>query len=177
MSKLIVKRNNKEYTIIIIGSKLADEVIADVDRDNKEYLGLYIVLEEDGSFTGIDNRGGDAWTENFKTREVCVDWLLDDTFEESNMADKKESKRYWCNKMLVDLVKKDEAHTFITIESDRGVKSAVAKNEKELIDILITDCLENECGITTLVEMMKLFEIEIDYKYIFKRWKEIRFKK
>lgn len=38
-------------------------------------IGLFLLREEDGTWTGIDNSRGDAWVENFPAREICVGWL------------------------------------------------------------------------------------------------------
>lgn len=39
-------------------------------------LGLF--YHQSGAFfVGIDNRTGDAWTEDFPDKESCVAWLLD----------------------------------------------------------------------------------------------------
>lgn len=31
--------------------------------------------EEGGVYVGVDNSGGDAWTEEFRTEEQCLAWL------------------------------------------------------------------------------------------------------
>jgi hypothetical protein len=33
------------------------------------------VLKEGDTWIGIDNRAGDAWTEEFKDQETCIAWL------------------------------------------------------------------------------------------------------
>jgi hypothetical protein len=38
-------------------------------------LGLFYIAQADGSFTGIDNQDGNAWTEDFKTKSKCLYWL------------------------------------------------------------------------------------------------------
>lgn len=37
--------------------------------------GLFLIDEEDGMFTAIDNTTGDCWTENFPSRELAVAYL------------------------------------------------------------------------------------------------------
>lgn len=37
-------------------------------------MGLYYLLDKD-RFVGIDNRTGDAWTEDFDTIQDCLRWL------------------------------------------------------------------------------------------------------
>jgi hypothetical protein len=34
-------------------------------------------LKEGPLYVGIDNDTGDAWTEDFPTKEQCIGWLLD----------------------------------------------------------------------------------------------------
>ena len=45
--------------------------------DGRKYhpIGLFLLQEDGGTWTGIDNSRGYAWTENFPTREICVRWL------------------------------------------------------------------------------------------------------
>jgi len=38
-------------------------------------LGKYILPEEDGRYTAVDNTTGDAWTETFRTAYECGKWL------------------------------------------------------------------------------------------------------
>lgn len=57
--------------ILEISGAKAIEVI-----EQREELGLYIVQEGE-KWVGIDNSTGDAWTEDFDTREECIDWLAD----------------------------------------------------------------------------------------------------
>ena len=40
--------------------------------------GLFWTLEN-GRYIGIDNRDGNAWTEEFNTREACERWLRRET--------------------------------------------------------------------------------------------------
>lgn len=42
-----------------------------------EYLHAFMAKERDGSWTAIDNRDGNCWTENFKSMDVAKRWLLD----------------------------------------------------------------------------------------------------
>jgi uncharacterized protein (DUF983 family) len=44
--------------------------------DTREPLGLFYALA-DGTYTGVDNRDGNAWTEAFSTLRRCKRWLLD----------------------------------------------------------------------------------------------------
>lgn len=37
--------------------------------------GLFLIVEEDGMFTAIDNTTGDCWTENFPSRALAVAYL------------------------------------------------------------------------------------------------------
>ncbi|MCI8526904.1 MAG: hypothetical protein HFF17_13530 [Oscillospiraceae bacterium] len=38
-------------------------------------LGCFYIREPDGTYTGIDNRTGDAWVEEFQTKAECLEWL------------------------------------------------------------------------------------------------------
>lgn len=53
-----------------ITSEQAEEMI-----DTRQPLGLFW-LKDGGWYVGIDNRTGDAWTEEFRTRKKCIWWLL-----------------------------------------------------------------------------------------------------
>ena len=40
----------------------------------------YFMVKEDGKFVGIDNSDGDAFTEEFKSKERCIRWLAGEEF-------------------------------------------------------------------------------------------------
>jgi hypothetical protein len=42
--------------------------------ETSEPLGLFYTFES-GKYVGIDNRTGEAWTEDFKSLELCEQWL------------------------------------------------------------------------------------------------------
>lgn len=44
-----------------------------------EPLGLFLVGEAGGTWTGIDNSTGHAWTEEFGTQAECLGWLREVT--------------------------------------------------------------------------------------------------
>jgi hypothetical protein len=54
--------------------------------EKRKPLGHFIIEEENGTFTGIDNSTSDAWTEEFKKKENCISWLngkpLEDILED-----------------------------------------------------------------------------------------------
>lgn len=56
-----------------ISVKEAEEII-----ETRKQKGLFF-LKSGEIFVGIDNRTGDAWTEDFKSLDECYNWLLDDT--------------------------------------------------------------------------------------------------
>ena len=43
-----------------------------------EPLGVFIVPEQDGTMTAIDNRYGEAYTENFDRLSIALLWLMND---------------------------------------------------------------------------------------------------
>ena len=45
----------------------------DIPRDN-------FMVKENGKFVGIDNSDGDAFTEEFKSKERCIRWLAGEEF-------------------------------------------------------------------------------------------------
>lgn len=57
--------------IIEISSKAAEEII-----ETRKQKGLFYLKDGD-VFVGIDNRDGNAWTEDFKSLDECFKWLLD----------------------------------------------------------------------------------------------------
>lgn len=58
--------------IRIINSATANYII-----ENRKPMGLFILCDK-GRYVGIDNRTGDAWTEDFKTKMGCLAWLTDE---------------------------------------------------------------------------------------------------
>ncbi|MDU4596466.1 hypothetical protein [Clostridium botulinum] len=57
--------NKKEIT-----SKEAENII-----DSRKPLGKFW-LKENEFYIGIDNETGDAWTEEFKDKSSCIEWLI-----------------------------------------------------------------------------------------------------
>lgn len=64
-----------------ITSTDAGNIFESGEEGNREPRGLFIVSEDDGSITAIDNELGCAWTENFKDREQAVTWLSNSNLE------------------------------------------------------------------------------------------------
>ncbi|WP_373845017.1 hypothetical protein [Clostridium sp.] len=56
--------------IEIIGSEKADKVI-----DTRRPYGSFLRIQKDGTFTGIDNTCGEAFTEDFKDLKNCMAYL------------------------------------------------------------------------------------------------------
>lgn len=51
----------------------ADEII-----QSRQPLGRFVCVEDGGTVVGIDNRTGDAWTEDFPNLRECLLWLADE---------------------------------------------------------------------------------------------------
>lgn len=63
--------------------KYVDQAEALEIIEHRGRRGLFV--QKDGArFVGIDNRDGDAWTEDFPTLSGCLMWLLDDEKEEGD---------------------------------------------------------------------------------------------
>jgi hypothetical protein len=58
-----------QFMIYKIKDSMAAEII-----DKRTPLGCFYLCEQ-GIHVGIDNRTGDAWTEEFGTKDECMDWL------------------------------------------------------------------------------------------------------
>lgn len=56
--------------IEIIGPEKTDKVI-----DTGRPYGLFLILNKDKTFTGIDNTSGEAFTEDFKGLKNCLAYL------------------------------------------------------------------------------------------------------
>lgn len=56
------------------GIRFITQATAKIIIETREPRGLYICREH-GKFVGIDNRTGDAWTEEFTGKLACIDWL------------------------------------------------------------------------------------------------------
>jgi predicted transcriptional regulator of viral defense system len=55
--------------IIKVTPEEANEII-----ETRERKGLFYCIEK-GTYVGIDNSTGDAWTEDFKSLSACKRWL------------------------------------------------------------------------------------------------------
>ena len=105
-----------ENKIEIINSKEAKEII-----ENREPIGKFIIEYVGNIYTGIDNSNGDAWTEDFKSFNNCIDWLKGKDLEkeecyvcetECEELYKYDSK-YYCAECLLELLEQHgEIETF-----------------------------------------------------------------
>ena len=59
--------------------KVTQEEASDIIESRKP-LGLFYCIEKSKDnrniYVGIDNRSGDAWTEDFKSLSTCKRWLI-----------------------------------------------------------------------------------------------------
>ena len=69
-------RKCNENSIEVINSKKAKEII-----EKRNPIGKFIIEYVGNIYTGIDNSGGDAWTEDFKSFNNCINWLRDEDLE------------------------------------------------------------------------------------------------
>jgi len=68
LGKEINDTKSREKIITVI-SEEASKII-----ETREPKGLFYLLDN-GVHVGIDNRTGDAWTEDFKSKAACSKWL------------------------------------------------------------------------------------------------------
>lgn len=61
------------WKIMNITAKQAKKVI-----ETRKPLGRFVYVDKNKNFIGIDNRNGEAWTEEFQSLKKCVVWLLVD---------------------------------------------------------------------------------------------------
>lgn len=97
-----------KHTLTIHGIKIIDAKEAKEIIETREPRGLFLYIEngyviptgvngnvnlvhigniDDTKIIGIDNRTGDAWTEEFDTYEDCVKWLIDPDREAQEEAE------------------------------------------------------------------------------------------
>lgn len=50
--------------------------------ETRKPCGLFFLKEGEG-YTGIDNQTGDAWTEEFQTKNECLKWLKGEEKDET----------------------------------------------------------------------------------------------
>ncbi|OHW62930.1 hypothetical protein EUAN_07140 [Andreesenia angusta] len=65
--------------------------------DSRKPLGAFYTIEQSGTYVGIDNTTGDAWTEDFERLEDCLNWLDD------KEAKGKSKRKLDANTMLEDV--------------------------------------------------------------------------
>ena len=63
----------------ITQAEAADLLASGFETGRYEPLGLFLVEETGGAWTGSDNSAGHAWTEAFETQAKCLDWLREVT--------------------------------------------------------------------------------------------------
>ena len=101
----------------ITQAEAADLLASGYETGRYEPLGLFLVGEAGGTWTGIDNSTGHAWTEEFGTQAECLKWLKGEntvfTLDEAvsriyelsaeahmNIARNLKERRAWCEKHL-----------------------------------------------------------------------------
>ena len=63
--------------------------------ETRQPLGRFY-CKENGGYVGIDNRNGDAWTEDFDSLQKCMDWLEDKhVSKEITLREKIEENKAW----------------------------------------------------------------------------------
>lgn len=72
-----VDYRNGKTDIVDMDKNSAHELLERFGEDltGPDDEGLFLIDEEDGMFTAIDNTTGDCWTENFPSRELAVAYL------------------------------------------------------------------------------------------------------
>ncbi len=143
--------NPEDY--LIISADEAKEII-----ETREPRGLFLYIEngyvistgangnvnlvhigniDDTKIIGIDNRTGDAWTEEFDTYEDCVRWLIDPNREAQEAHEEAEPMHY--NYPRVKFVDSSELYEQLGhIESELGeIERATNKHEHimEIFDL------------------------------------------
>lgn len=64
---------------VMTRDELRDLYASGREQDGRdEPIGAYVVPEDDGTITAIDNRSGEAWTENFERLGAALLWLVCD---------------------------------------------------------------------------------------------------
>jgi hypothetical protein len=139
------------HGIIIISADEAEEII-----ETREPRGLFLHIEngyvistgangnvnlvhigniDDTKIIGIDNRTGDAWTEEFDTYEDCVKWLIDPNREAQEAQEEAEPMHY--NYPRVKFVDTNQLHEQLDhVESEMGEIVRVADEEELIMELL-----------------------------------------
>lgn len=73
----------------LITNELAIKII-----DSRKPMGVFYTKVANGTYMGIDNSTGDAWTEDFESLEDCLKWLEGDGVRKRKLN---------ANRMLEDL--------------------------------------------------------------------------
>ncbi len=109
-------RKCNENSIEVINSQKAKEII-----ENREPIGRFIIEYVGNIYTGIDNSNGDAWTEDFKSFDNCINWLKGEDLEKKECyvceAECEElykyDNKYYCAECLLELLEQHkEIETF-----------------------------------------------------------------
>ena len=71
----VVLEIDEEAATTIINSYDPANVHHVTETGGYEPTGRFYYREKDGTYVGIDNSTGDAWTEEFTSKRKCIRWL------------------------------------------------------------------------------------------------------
>ena len=80
-----IKEVTKNTDIKIITKTETYDII-----ESRERVGTFLLFEDNGTYTGIDNSTKDAWTENFNKISECINWLYGEKIEKNNKENEEE---------------------------------------------------------------------------------------
>lgn len=107
--------------------------------DTREPIGLFYEMDGD-SYIGIDNSTGDAWVEEFKTKEECFKWLNNENDEEICISSKEKQRKIYNHYGLdhqLDKLEEECLELALGIKHRNKPRNADRKNLiEEMADVL-----------------------------------------
>ena len=131
--------------------KVTDDEATEI-IETRERRGFFYTQNDNGTYTGIDNSNGEAWTEDFKTFEECKLWLLTgERLEENNEVndtndtqESVESTDTELDKLPISSVENGQVITYPDVQAMENAHEASSNSALEQAKTLINDFCEAE---------------------------------
>ena len=132
LSRIILTKQEEQNALFADDVELPHDVKSVTNEEalsiieNRTPLGLFL-LEGDGKYTGIDNRTGDAWTEDFPRKDECIAWLQEDFENRIGIVARYQSELNmdpgYVNSIVI-LHEEDGYHNHFLYDEDKGKGAA-----------------------------------------------------
>lgn len=124
--------------------------------ETREPIGIFYEVDRDGDvFVGIDNSTGEAWVEEFETKEECLDWLRGNTEGTSEEKEDYLTELQRKQSQLMEHYGKDRQLEKLVEECAELIK-AIMKTKTNKVSYIDDDVLHEMADVKNLIQQFEL---------------------